>query len=161
MRGAEDTPRDPFRVLEHVHGLALFFARRAGVTAEPRRVSCQHPEREFASLSEYTSRHVIGLERFEEAKTLLRKMVPVARRVLGESNTLTLKMRWVYARALYKDDGATLDDLREAATTLEETERIARRVMGGLHPTTTGIENALRVARAVLRARETPLPGNA
>ena len=88
-------------------------------------------------------------------------MVPVARRVLGESNTLTLKMRWVYARALYKDDGATLDDLREAATTLEETERIARRVMGGLHPTTTGIENALRVARAFLRARETPLPGNA
>ena len=104
---------------------------------------------------------LIGLERFEEAKTLLRKMVPVVRRVLGESNTLTLKMRWVYARALYKDDGATLDDLREAATTLEETERIARRVMGGLHPTTTGIENALRVARAVLRARETPPPGNA
>ena len=57
MRGAEDTPRDPFRVLEHVHGLALFFARRAGVTAEPRRVSCQHPERGLASLSEYTSRH--------------------------------------------------------------------------------------------------------
>ena len=104
---------------------------------------------------------LIGLERFEEAKTLLRKTVPVARRVLGESNTLTLKMRWVYARALYKDDGATLDDLREAATTLEETERIARRVMGGLHPTTTGIENALRVARAVLRAREAPLPGDA
>ena len=104
---------------------------------------------------------LIGLERFEEAKTLLRKMVPVVRRVLGESNTLTLKMRWVYARALYKDDGATLDDLREAATTLEETERIARRVMGGLHPTTTGIENALRVARAVLRARETPRPGDA
>ena len=104
---------------------------------------------------------LVELARLEEAKTLLRKMVPVVRRVLGESNTLTLKMRWVYARALYKDDGATLDDLREAATTLEETERIARRVMGGLHPTTTGIENALRVARAVLRARETPPPGNA
>ena len=104
---------------------------------------------------------LVELARLEEAKTLLRKMVPVVRRVLGESNTLTLKMRWVYARALYKDDGATLDDLREAATTLEETERIARRVMGGLHPTTTGIENALRVARAVLRARETPRPGNA
>ena len=104
---------------------------------------------------------LVELARLEEAKTLLRKMVPVVRRVLGESNTLTLKMRWVYARALYKDDGATLDDLREAATTLEETERIARRVMGGLHPTTTGIENALRVTRAVLRARETPPPGNA
>ena len=30
--------------------------------------------------------------------------------------------------ALYQDDGATLDDLREAVTTLEDTERIARRV---------------------------------
>ena len=48
------------------------------------------------------------------------------------------------------------DDLREAVTTLEDTERIARRVLGGAHPTTTGIERDLRKSRAVLRARETP-----
>ena len=59
-------------------------------------------------------------------------------------------------RALFKDDCATLDDLREAVTTLEDTERIARRVLGGAHPTTGGIEAALRGARAALRARETP-----
>ena len=29
--------------------------------------------------------------------------------------------------------GATLDDLHEAATTYEDTERIARRVLGGAH----------------------------
>ena len=62
--------------------------------------------------------------------------------------------RWCYARALYKDDGATLDDVREAVTTLEDTRRIARRVLGGAHPLTKGIENALQYARAILRARE-------
>ena len=52
------------------------------------------------------------------------------------------------------DPGATLDDLREAVTTLEETERTARRVFGGAHPTHNGIEADLRNARAALRARE-------
>ena len=50
----------------------------------------------------------------------------------------------VYAGALLRP-GATLDDLREAVTTLEETTRIARRVLGGAHPTTVGIEGDLRV----------------
>ena len=67
-------------------------------------------------------------------------------------------MRWLYASALYPDTGATLDDLREAVTTLEDAKRIARRVMGGEHPTTTGIEEELQLARAALRARETPSP---
>ena len=64
-------------------------------------------------------------------------------------------MRQNYAVALYKDDGATLDDLREAVTTLEEIERTARRVLGGAHPTTSAIERHLRFAREIL-ARETP-----
>ena len=68
-------------------------------------------------------------------------------------------MRWTYAIVLYKDPAATLDDLREAVTTLEETERIARRVLGGAHPTTTGIEENLQDARAALRARETQPSG--
>ena len=62
----------------------------------------------------------------------------------------------VYAGALHLDPDATLDDLREALTTLEETERIARRVLGGAHPLTNAIETALQNARAALRARETP-----
>ena len=69
------------------------------------------------------------LERFEEVKSLLRKTIPAARRVFGESHNLTLRMRWSYARALYHDDDATLDDVRESVTTLEETERTARRVL--------------------------------
>ena len=80
--------------------------------------------------------------------------MPVARRVLGESNDTTLGMRCCYAEALYKADGATLDDLREAVTTLEEIERIARRVLGGAHPLTTAISELLK-SRPMLRARET------
>ena len=93
-----------------------------------------------------------NVKRFEEARSLLRKTMPVARRVLGEDHELTLMMRKTYAGALCKDNRATFDDLREAATTLEDPERIARRVLGGAHPTTTGIETALRQVRAALRA---------
>ena len=48
------------------------------------------------------------------------------------------------------DPAATLDDLCEAVTTLEETERTARRVLGGGHPFMTGIEKSLQNARAAL-----------
>ena len=65
-------------------------------------------------------------------------------------------MRWTCAAALYNNTGATLDDLREAATTLEDPERIARRVLGGAHPLTVGIGEALRAVRATLGRRETP-----
>ena len=63
-------------------------------------------------------------------------------------------MRLKYARALHEDDGATLDDLREAVTSIADTERIARRVLGGAHPVTEEIEGDLENARAELRARE-------
>ena len=92
--------------------------------------------------------------RYEEAKTLLRKTMPVAQRALGTSHENTIKMGLVYASVLYKDDGATLDDLREAVSTLEDTVRIARRVLGGAHPLTTALEGDLRDARTVLQARE-------
>ena len=99
-----------------------------------------------------------NLQRFEEAKALLRKTLPVARRVLDERDLHTFKMRWNYADALYRDADATLDDVREAVTTLEDARRIAQRVLGGSHPTTTGIENELRNAQAALRANEDTQP---
>ena len=54
----------------------------------------------------------------------------------------------------YEDNGATLDDLREAVTTLEDAARIARRVLGSAHPHTMGIERVLRYARKPLRTAE-------
>ena len=84
----------------------------------------------------------------------------VARRVLGEEHRLVLKMGYHYAQMLYHDTCASLDDLREAVTTLEDAGRTARRVMGGAHPLTVDIERELRHARAALRARETPPAGD-
>ena len=100
---------------------------------------------------------------FEEAKALLRKARPVARRVLGEGNDITLSLRTNYARALHTDDGATIDDLREAVSTLEDTEQTARRVLGSAHPITAEIESQLKKSQAVLRERETQSssPGSA
>ena len=75
--------------------------------------------------------------------------------------------RNIYALALYEDPVATLDDLREVVTTFEDTERTARRVLGGAHPLTSAIEFAqdelrdARAARAALRAREMAPSGSA
>ena len=84
--------------------------------------------------------------------------MPVARRVLGESNDLTLKLQSIYAAALYRDPDDTLDEVREAVTTLEDADQIGRRVLGGAHPDVAEIAGDLRLARAVLRSRKTPPP---
>ena len=70
-------------------------------------------------------------------------------------------MRQSYAEALYKDDCATLNDVREAVASLEEIERTARRVLGGANPITSMMEESLREVREALRARETPPPRSA
>ena len=96
---------------------------------------------------------LIDLQCFKEAKKVMRKTMPVARRVLGGGHDITLMMSSIYAGALYKD-GATLDDLREAVTTSEEIQRTARRVFGGTHPLVETIERSLLNARAALAARD-------
>jgi len=116
----------------------------------------EHEQTLTAALNYATT--LVDLQRLKEAKSLMRKKIPVARRVLGESDRLTLKMRWGYALALYLDTDATLDDLRESVNTLEDTTPTARRVLGGEHPTTAAMEITLRKSRAKLRAREDAEP---
>jgi hypothetical protein len=94
----------------------------------------------------YTST-LIDMQRHAEAKALSRKTTPVARRVLGETHKFTLLMRTNYARALYMDPDATLEDLCEAMETLEDLEATARRVLGGSHPLTTDIRRDLHKTR--------------
>ena len=106
---------------------------------------------------------LVHLRRLEEARSLLRRTIPVAQRVLGEGQTLTLRMRCIYAETLYKDVDGTVEDLRarvgEAVTTLEEIERTAQRVLGVGHPLTVTIEKDLRTSRAGLRTLGPPPPG--
>ena len=61
----------------------------------------------------------------------------------------------IHAVALCQHDGATRDDCHAAVTMLEDTARVARRVLGGAHPLIGSIEDDLREARAALAARET------
>ena len=112
----------------------------------------EESERTLRAANNYANR-LMRLRHVEEAKALLRRTQRVARRVLGENDELTLKLRWSYAEALYTDPDATLDDLREAVRTLAETERTARRVLGEAHPITAGVEHSLQNARVALRAR--------
>ena len=87
------------------------------------------------------------LQRFEEAKAFLSRVLPVARRALGTSHVTTLKMQLNYAAALCVNPDATLDDLREAVNTLEDAAPVARRVFGGAHPLTKGLEGELLLCR--------------
>ena len=107
-----------------------------------------------AAINYSSALNILG--RYGEAKTLLKKVIPAARRVLGPSHEFTFRMMGCYGQALYRDPDATLDGLREAVTTLEDTGRIARRVFGDAHPIRAGTEEFLRNARAALRAREAP-----
>jgi len=95
---------------------------------------------------------LVALRRFQEAKQLIRKSLSVAQRALGESHQLTLKMRSLYASALCLVEGATLSDLREGVTMLEDADRVARRVLGGLNPVAAGIQKNLQAVRAALAA---------
>ena len=117
------------------------------------RINGEQHEKTVLTANNYAA-SLYHLQRFEEAKALLRKVMPVARRVLGDNHTLTLDMICLKAVVLASDDGSTVDDLREAVTTLEDTERITRRVLGGAHPTTVKMERALQAMRATLAARE-------
>ena len=97
---------------------------------------------------------LLDLQRFKETKALLLKVMPVARRVLGESNEITLRLRWSYAQSLYEDPGATVDDLKEAVTTLEDAGYIALHVFGEAHPLAVAFATVWHRARDALAARE-------
>ena len=117
------------------------------------RLHGEESEETLAAGNNYASSLLQGL-RFEEAKSLMRRLVPIARRFFGNSHEITFKMRITYAATMY--NCGTLEDLREAVETFVETERTARRVLGSAHPVVAECEAALRETRAALAAREAP-----
>ena len=139
---------------------------RRDVYAGTLRLNGEENEHTLIEANNYAM-NLLDLRRFEEVKSFLRKMLPVAQRVLTDSHLITLKMRCCLAMVLHDSASATLDDFREAVTTLEDVGRIARRVLGGAHPITTSIEAGLQNVRAALTsieaalgARETPSPAH-
>ena len=85
---------------------------------------------------------LIYLKRFEEAKRVLRKVAPVARRVLGTEHELTLSLREDLSRATLHGEFSA-EEKREALQMLKDTAAVMRRVFGPAHPDTLRVQRQL------------------
>ena len=94
-------------------------------------------------------------QRFEEAKSLLRKKMPLARRTLGAEHDLTLNFRDIYGQCLYQDPSASQGDVAEAIEIFEDVQRRARRVFGPGHPNWESLPRDLMAAREKLACFDT------
>ena len=90
---------------------------------------------------------LLRLKRFEEAKELLRKNIPVARRVLGTEHELTLSLREDLSRATLLDGDSSAEEKREALRMLEDVAGTMRRVLGPAHPDTLHAQEKLEIYR--------------
>ncbi len=134
-------------------GTARTFSRFTAITARSRLTQIRPPLATSSGVCTTTTRRpfAAGFDTRPWSSTV----APTANGSAGA----TLKMRGMYGQSLYRDSSATIDDLREAVTRLEDTTRIARRVLGGANPLTKAFERHLQKAQDALRARETPSPG--
>ena len=89
---------------------------------------------------------LLDLERFKEAKRILRRMVPVAGRVLGTENELSLSLREDLSRATLDGDSSA-EEKREALRMLEDVAGVMRRVLGPAHPDTVHAQRWLKSYR--------------
>ena len=73
---------------------------------------------------------------------MLRKLLLVARRVLGADHWLTLSIREDLCRATL-DGGSSANEKRDALKMLEDTLGVMRRVLGPQHPDTQRVQRSL------------------
>jgi len=100
--------------------------------------------------------NLIGLGKYSEAQSLLRKSIPIARQKEGAESDSTLQLRSLHAATLFQPDGATRAEVREAITTLEVVVRVARRVFGKSHPRVGTFQATLDDAKAKLASFDAP-----
>ena len=98
---------------------------------------------------------LLSLERHAEAKPILYKAIPNARRTLGAEHDLTLNLRKFYGQFLYEDPSATRADVVEAIEIFEDVQRRARRVFGAGHPNWELLPHELTAARGKLASFDT------
>ena len=92
------------------------------------------------------SESLIEAKLFEEARSLIRDNIPVARRTLGTDHELTFELRTNSARAIYRDTNSSRD-VHEAVAILEDVFRTTRRVFGLQHPIFAEFRKNLEKAR--------------
>ena len=97
---------------------------------------------------------LVSLKKFDEARPFLRKLIGRSRRVLGPEHINTLRLRRAYADSYFSDDAASAREVREAVTTLEELDALARRVYGEGHAYRLNIYASLKRARRRLAGVE-------
>ena len=94
----------------------------------------------------HLARSLIELGRYADAKSL---MLPLQRGLDSRVEQRPL-MRRVYAEALYKTEGASRDEVFEAATILEDVLSLLRQRCGAGHPATVETLTELDRARMTL-----------
>ena len=98
---------------------------------------------------------LLSLWHHAEAKPILCKAIPNARRTLGAEHDLTLNLRKFYGRCLYQDPSASRGDVAEAIEIFEDVQRRARRVFGAGHPNWRDLPAHLEAAREFLASFDT------
>lgn len=84
-------------------------------------------------------------------------LLDLAMHFYGADGNDMLFLRTLQARALFKDENASSDDLRQAVGILEEVFRTSSRVLGAGHPDTLEIPWCLGEAREKLALAEQPV----
>ena len=109
-------------------------------------------ESTLISAGNLASTLVDDLQQFDEARAFLRDRIPEAIQFLGKDHDLAFKMQRMYAKCLYKNDGASLEDITAAVATLEDLDRRQTRIYGAAHPQTGSTRRRLAEAREKLAA---------
>mmetsp|Transcript_13385 Transcript_13385/g.39912 ORF Transcript_13385/g.39912 Transcript_13385/m.39912 type:complete len:222 (+) Transcript_13385:1-666(+) len=101
---------------------------------------------------------LVKLKLWDDAKSLLHKLLRPAQRSLGADNETTLNIQFTLSSALLNNPNYTRDDLFEAETILQDVLQRRRRVFGLAHPQTRKSELALARMREITqqRARASP-----
>ena len=101
---------------------------------------------------------VVYAGRYTEAKSLLCKLLPEARRDLGVEDDTYIRLRATYGQALLECDEASRDDVVEAMAIFEELSTTIRRIYGTAHPFMPRIQADIEEARKKLAFFDAELP---
>ena len=150
-----DHPNPPRRRVAQVEGLVarepLPVAQVELVVARPReahgklKLYGEEDESTLRAAGNYAMT-LLRQKRFEEAKRLLRKVTPVARRVLGNEHELSLSICEDLCRATLNGESSA-EEKREALRMLEDVAGTMRRVLGPAHPDTLHAQGKLEIYR--------------
>ena len=91
--------------------------------------------------------------RYEEAKSLLREVLPEALRTFGPDHDTTLVFRRALVRTVLRDPESSLAELRQAEADLRDVSRRTRRVFGTSHPESANCEALMGQLKATIAAR--------